>query len=185
MRFRRALVLGLLTLVAVAGCGGNDDGDGVATAGGQASASASAGAKAGTGPENERENALKFSQCVRENGVPNFPDPELKENGDISLSLPEGADPAKVKAAEEKCKQYQPNGGEPRKADPQVLEQLRQYSKCMRENGVLHFPDPTDQGLQIDNNVVNPEDPKVKAAERACNKHIPPPPPGSLNRSDG
>lgn len=176
MRIRAGLALGLLLALGVASCGGADGGDGVATAGGRASTSASA--KPGTG--DEREQLLKHAKCMRENGVPNFPDPKFDDNGGVSISLPEGVDKTKLEAAEKKCKQYLPNGGEPGKADPEVVEKLRNYSKCMRENGVPNFPDPTDQGLQIDGNKLGmePNDPRFKAAEEKCKQHMPAPPKG-------
>jgi hypothetical protein len=49
---------------------------------------------------------------MRENGIPNFPDPS--EEGGIGLDMNElglsGPDDPKLKAAEEKCKQFQPGG---------------------------------------------------------------------------
>jgi hypothetical protein len=170
MRVRAGLVICLLLALAGAGCGGGDDGDGVATAGGTASPTASGAA----GSTDEAEAALKYVQCMRENGVPNMPDPKVNSDGESQLDLnADGVDPAKVRAAEDKCKKLLPNGGEPQKIDPQRLEQLRQYSKCMRENGLPDFPDPTDQGLQVDGNKFPEDDPKVKAATEKCSKLLP------------
>jgi hypothetical protein len=176
MRIRMGLALGLLLVLGVAGCGGSDGDDGIASAGGTPSASASAGGAGG--PDTAAEDGLKFARCMRENGIPNFPDPKPNDGGGFDISLPDGVDKAKVDAAQERCKQYMPNGGEPQKMPQERLEQLRKYSKCMRDNGVTDFPDPTDQGLQIDGNKVNPNDPKVKAARNACDKYQPAPPKG-------
>lgn len=176
MRMRMGVAFALLLACVMAGCGDADGDDGVATAGGRASASASA--KPDTG--DEREQLLRFARCMRENGVPEYPDPEIDSGGGTSLNLPEGVDPRAVQAAEEKCKEHLPNGGEPQKADPEVVKQLRKYSQCMRENGVPKFPDPTDQGLQIDNDKLGmpADDPRFKAAEEKCKRHMPPPPSG-------
>jgi hypothetical protein len=158
----------------------------VATAGGKTpepTASASPGAG------NERDAIFAYAKCMRENGVPDFPDPEVGDNGEFRLSLPNGGDKAKVDAAQAKCKKLMPNGGEPPKADPERLEQLRKYSKCMRENGVPKFPDPTDSGLQINGNEVgDPESPAFKAAEEKCRSIMPEPPgggKGSVDRKEG
>jgi len=166
MRIRTGLVAGLLLVLAVAGCGTADGGDKVATAGGDSSTTSSAAPNA----DSEREQGLRYSQCMRDNGVPKFPDPEIGKDGGMSLDLPEGVDPQAVDAAQRKCKQYLPNGGEPGKADPQVVAKLREYSRCMRENGVPRFPDPTDAGLQIENDKlgIDPNSPVFKEAEQKC-----------------
>lgn len=169
---RLGLIAGVLLAAVLTACGGGDGTDGVATAGGTASPRSSAGSAA-----DEKDNALKFGQCMRDNGVPNFADPKFDGNGGMSIDAPEGADPAKVDAAMQKCKQFMPNGGEPQKLDPARLEQLRKYAQCMRDNGIKNFPDPTDQGFQIDGNTsgIDPSDPKHQAADKICVKHAPPP----------
>jgi|HigsolmetaAR202D_1030399.scaffolds.fasta_scaffold44252_2 hypothetical protein len=179
---------GLVLALAVGGCGGSDEGDGVATAGGTPSAKAAGNNAAGA--DQEREAMLRFSQCMRENGVPEYPDPKFEEGGGVNLSLPEGTSKEKVDAAEQKCRQYLPNGGEAKKPDPGVTEQLRAYSKCMRENGIEKFPDPTDQGLQVNNEQLGmkPDDPRLKAAEEKCRQLRPNPDDaesGTQSRSQG
>lgn len=118
---------------------------------------------------------------MRENGVANFPDPQFQDGGGVSLDVPDGADPQRVNAAQQKCKSLMPNGGENQKVDPKVTEQLRKYSKCMRDNGVTQFPDPGPEGgLQINNDQlgISVDDPKYIAAERTCSQHMPKPPGG-------
>jgi hypothetical protein len=172
------LATGLLLVAGLAGCG-HRGGDGVATAqSGRATPSASgrAGAK-GLSPQ---ELAAKFGQCMRDNGVPNFPDPKVNANGGTSIDVPKGVDPQQVQAAQEKCKAYLPDGGEPTKLDPQRLEQLRRLAQCMRDHGVKKFPDPTDQGIQVNgqDSSLNPDDPAFKAAMQECGKYGPSPAPG-------
>ena len=183
-----AVALSVVLALALVGCKA-DDGDGVATAGGRGKASASPTADR----LSDRERALKFAKCMRRNGVPDFPDPEVDDKGGIKMRLPEGAekpDKKQVDAAMKKCKKYRPNGGQPPKADPETMEKFRRYAKCMRRNGVPNFPDPTDQGLRIDGNKLgmSPEDPRFKAAEKTCKKYLPKRPPGGgagTDRSDG
>jgi len=186
MRGRTAGVLGLLLVMAVAGCGGTTGTGGVATAGGTAAPTASTAADGMT----EQERALAFGRCMRENGVPDFEDPTFNEGGGMSISAPEGADPSKIDAAMAACKPYLPNGGEPVKIDPERLEQLRAMSRCMRENGVPDFPDPTDQGIQIDGNKpeLSPDNPTFQAARDKCSRYAPAPPgqsPGLQTRENG
>jgi hypothetical protein len=190
MRIRTALVLGLLLALSAAGCGGGGDGgDGVATAGGK---TAEPSASASTGSAEDRDAIFAYAKCMRENGVPNFPDPEVGEHGEFRLSLPggEGFDKEKVDAAQEKCKKLMPNGGEPPKADPEQIDRMREYAKCMRENGVPKFPDPNAEGgFQIDGNEVgDPQSPAFKAAEEKCRSLMPAPPgggQGSVDRKEG
>jgi hypothetical protein len=179
MQLRKGLVLGLLLALAAAGCGGTDDGDdGVATAGGGPSSTASASAK--PSPMTDEERQVRFAQCMRDNGV-DMPDPEI-DNGRVRIRAPEGADPQKVQAATEKCKQYLPNGGDRPRGNAEMTEQLRKLAQCMRDNGVPEFPDPSeDGGIQVQaspGSHMNPDDPTFKAAEEACAKYRPAPPSG-------
>ncbi|MEV0807265.1 hypothetical protein [Micromonospora sp. NPDC050200] len=174
MRIGRGLVLGLLLTLSVAGCGGGNGDDGVATAGGPGTKATSSAA--GADGSSEQDRALKFGQCMRDNGVANFPDPEFSDGGGMSIDVPEGTDPQKVDAAMQKCKQYLPNGGEPAKVDPERAEQNRKLAKCMRDNGVTSFPDPgADGGIQINGNDpgMNMDDPKFQAAQKACAQYQP------------
>ena len=62
------------------------------------------------------QEALRYSGCMRENGVPNFPDPKPNAEGGLDLSaggsLPDPSSP-QYKAAEAACKELAPgaNGG--------------------------------------------------------------------------
>ncbi len=166
----------LVLLLALAGCAAGD-GEGVATAGGAAPA-----ATATTAPP-AQEDGLKFAQCMRENGLSWFEDPEPGAPG-VRIDIPQGADKAKVDAAMAACKRYLPNGGEPPKMDAQAMERARQVSKCMRENGVPDFPDPQpDGGLMIDSRKLStgPGDPAFDAAEKVCALFRPDEPPGAAD----
>jgi hypothetical protein len=172
MRIRTGLLLCLLLALGVAGCGGGGGGGGVATANGGSSARPSS--SAGGAGLSDHEKDLRFAQCMRDNGVPKYPDPDANGGGGVDLNQL-GVDKAKVDAAQEKCKQYAPNGGVPRTPDAQQVERMRQYARCMRENGVPKFPDPdANGGLALDANKLgmDPLGPKMKAAERACQKYM-------------
>ncbi|MDG4806728.1 hypothetical protein O7634_08165 [Micromonospora sp. WMMD1120] len=166
---RRGLfALPLLLAFAVVGCGPAGDEPAVATAGGGGTQSATASPAAQLSDDERR---LKFSGCMRENGV-EVPDPE--PGGDRMFRFGENADPQKVQAAMEKCRQYLPNGGEKLKLDPEQVERLRQLAVCMRENGVPEFPDPSaDGGLQLRLDQVDIKDPTVKAAMEKCRQYAP------------
>lgn len=64
----------------------------------------------------QAERQRKMAQCMRENGVPEFPDPE--PNGGIRIEMKPGSglDPnsPQFKAAQQACAQFQPEGPGPR-----------------------------------------------------------------------
>lgn len=174
MRIKTALVLGLL-LVFTAACGG-EDGDGVASAD-----TATDGSADGESPDegaDGAEQALAYSQCMRDNGVENFPDPEISDGGGVSLSLGDEVDPGSEEfmAAEEACEDLLPGAGEEAgEVDPADLEHMREYSQCMRDNGIEGFPDPSsDGGIMIDGDElgVDPTGPEMRAAEEACEDYL-------------
>ena len=168
---RKLLLLPALLLLALTGCAAADAGDDVATAGGATPApTASTGATAGSDGD-----GLKFAQCMRDNGLTWFEDPQPGQRG-VRIQIPQGQDKAKVDKAMTACKQYLPNGGEPPKLDAAAMEQARQMAKCMRENGVPDFPDPEpDGGIRIDGRKLGtgPGDPAFDAAEKACARYMP------------
>jgi hypothetical protein len=169
-RFTAGAVLGALVVLSLGACGADKAGNEVATAAsGAAKPSGSA-----TATPNGDDAALKYSACVRANGVPNFPDPDA--NGGLDLDLGKlGVSKDKMDAADRKCKQYLPNGGVPQKIDPAKLALARQYSQCMRDHGVPKFPDPDAYGgIALDGGKlgVDPVGATMKAAEKACQKYL-------------
>jgi hypothetical protein len=139
-----------------------------------------------TSTMSEEDRVFAFAACMRKNGV-DMPDPEIDANGGIKVQIggPEGKrmDPKKVEAAQKKCKEFAPFGGKPPKLDPKQIEAMQKMAQCMREHGV-DVPDPGDDGLvEIHKEVksgkgsnavgIDPEDPKVQAAIKACQKYLP------------
>ena len=176
MKRRLIGALVVFLVLAAAGCqrGDNND-DGVATADGAKSASSSGTATPPAG--DPADLARQFAGCMKEQGV----EVEVQTGDGDGVGIEIGGDGAKdgggsgpdqkqVEAAMEKCKQFMPNGGEPPKADPAQLEEMRQASKCMRENGVPNYPDPdSNGGIRIGpDSGVDPESDVFKAAEQKC-----------------
>jgi hypothetical protein len=182
----RIIVTGLLLAVILAGCAKPDAGDGVATAGGQGTQT---GETASASKAPDADMPFQHSKCMRENGLPDFPDPKPNDGGGFSLSLPEGTDRAKVEEAEKKCKQFMPNGGQPQKASPEMIENARKMAQCMRENGFPDFPDPDENGgISIQGGPgLDPKDPKFEEAHKKCAQFRPGGPNGGgkQNRSEG
>ncbi len=135
-----------------------------------------------------QQQALEYSRCMRDNGLPDFPDAEFNGNGGVHLGLPDGLDPESegFKAAQEACKQHLPNGGEPPEPDPERLAKMREYAQCMRENGLPDFPDPNeDGGIQFGGDGLDPESPEFQAADKACEDVRPGEPGGRSTKRDG
>ena len=175
---RRTLLL--IPLFVLAGCAGNPQTPNVATAGGATPTSSSSAAAGGEGGDGDQ---VKFAKCMRENGLPDFPDPDTTDPHRFSIMIPEGTPKATVDKAMAACKAFMPNGGERRPVDPAITAQLRKLSKCMRENGFPDFPDPgADGGIQIENKGgtgIDPDSAEFKKAEETCKQFKPSPPPGS------
>ena len=112
----------------------------------------------GTGGNNTAANlaeAVKFSQCMRANGVSQFPDPDasgaLTIDGVVNGS---SLDPnsAAFQQAISACKNLEPPGFMGPQRSPQQQEAALKFAQCMRDNGVPDFPDPTPDGPLIDTN---------------------------------
>ncbi|MGW4030836.1 hypothetical protein ACWEFL_16195 [Streptomyces sp. NPDC004838] len=170
-------VLPLAMAFALTGCGSGNDDKQVASANSSKDGDAKTGGtgkdggSSGTDADGD-EKIIKFAQCMRENGI----DMEDPKDGRITI---QGGDKAKMDKAMKACQQYQPQGMGKGKADPKIMEGMRNYAKCMRENGVEEFPDPHAGGIRIDGSMR--DDPNFKDAEQKCKDSMPKRPDGSLN----
>jgi hypothetical protein len=114
--------------------------------------SAPAGSAANNATANH-ERAMKFAECMRANGVSEFPDPTatgtLTLDGVVNGSSLNLNAPASKRALTT-CKALEPAGFTGSKRTPQQQEAALAFARCMRENGVPDFPDPTPNGPLID-----------------------------------
>jgi hypothetical protein len=151
-RSRRTALLAatLVTGILLAGCGESSPSPTAGTLGGATTPAASPASAGPTGPGAGPPNALAFANCMRANGVPNFPDPQAGGGFLFSTAGINPAAPA-VKAAQAKCQKFapQPPGGPsgggssvPPQEQAHALAQLRTVALCMRQHGVSDFPDP-------------------------------------------
>jgi hypothetical protein len=103
------------------------------------------------------EQAMKFAQCMRDNGVSQFPDPDASGALTIDqVANGSSVDPnsATFKQALTACKDLEPPGfmGPTRSAQQQ--QAALQFAQCMRDNGVKDFPDPAPDAPLIDTNQI-------------------------------
>jgi hypothetical protein len=82
--------------------------------------------------------ALDFAQCMRDNGVPSFPDPVAQADGSFRMQRPPGVSPSALDDALESCKSEAKALG----IDSGSEDQLLELARCMRANGIPEFPDP-------------------------------------------
>jgi hypothetical protein len=101
------------------------------------------------------EQALKFAECMRDNGVKEFPDPDA--SGQLTIdAIANGSslDPntAAFKHALSACKHLEPPGFTGPKRNAQQQKAALKFAQCIRDNGVKDFPDPTPDGPLVDTN---------------------------------
>jgi hypothetical protein len=102
------------------------------------------------------DKGVKFAECMRDNGVKEFPDPDasgaLTIDGVVNGSSIDPDGPA-WKRAIAACKDLQPSGftGPGRRTPKQQSASLK-FAGCIREHGVKDFPDPVNGQPLVDTN---------------------------------
>jgi hypothetical protein len=173
------LAVALMCSLAVAACGG-----------------ASPTSTTGNDGTSASANAVKFANCMRSHGVPDFPD---ASNGPtrIQASANGGSGSINVDGhtlqetlsefnrAQTECNKYSPQNNAPPISTAQLAKikaAALRMAACMRSHGVPDFPDPTVQtgpggkGVSIGINAggpnggggLNPQSPAFQSAQKAC-----------------
>jgi hypothetical protein len=119
----------------------------------------------------DRDQALAYAQCMRQNGAPDFPDPDAQ--GRLRGAGHEQQDAPQFRAAQEACRDLAPGGEHEKLGDPAFVEQMREFSQCMRENGLPDFPDPDAQGRLRGPGHEQQDNPTFRAAMEACRGKLP------------
>ena len=170
-----------VAVLVVAGCGGNPT----------STANRSSAAASTSSP-----SAVAYSVCMRAHAVPSFPDP------DSSGQLPKadaqhlGVSSSQLQAAQQACQSMLPNHGGvvdagsidqcmmagdcPRALVRQVLNEERNFSRCMRSHGVPNWPDPSIDSrgrpvfaISISKLGFDPYSPRVWAEGNQCSHLMP------------
>jgi hypothetical protein len=119
----------------------------------------SSSAPTGTGGANnssaEAQKAVKFAECMRSNGVSEFPDPgasgSFTIDGVVNGSSLDASAPA-FKHAINACKGLEPVGFMGGKRSPEQQSGALRFAECIRHNGVRDFPDPVNGQPLVDTN---------------------------------
>ena len=102
-----------------------------------------------------REKAMQFSACMRDNGLDDFPDPDASGvftlDGVVNGSSMD-PDSAAWKKAISACKDLQPAGFTGHKRNAEQQKYALKFAECIRENGVKDFPDPGPDDPMVDTN---------------------------------
>jgi hypothetical protein len=129
----------------------------------------SAPAASGSGGTASYQKAVNFAQCIRGNGVSEFPDPDASGNFSYGIKGGSSMDPSSPvwQKAVAACKDLEPAGFAPKApTDKQIVARLK-FAQCMRSDGVKDFPDPANNGPLI--NVKNAHSiPGFQAALQKC-----------------
>ena len=164
-RTRRLLAALAVVALLTAGCSNAPAGTRTASRGGNENAAAtsasspesvaSIGSSGGNTTATNREQAVKFAQCMRANGVSEFPDPG--PSGDLTIDqVANGSsldtNSAAFKQAISACKDLEPAGFTGNKRSPEQQQAALKFAQCIRENGVKDFPDPDPDGPLVDTN---------------------------------
>jgi hypothetical protein len=126
-----ALALVALISLISAGCGSDAPSE---------TGTASSSDAGGNKNASDQDKAVKFAQCIRANGVPDFPDPNAKGEFVYGVSVT----PAVWTKAVDACKDLQPPGTLSAKRSPKQQSASLRFAQCIRENGVEDFPDPVN-----------------------------------------
>ena len=101
------------------------------------------------------QNAVKFAECMRSNGVSEFPDPgasgSFTIDGVVNGSSLDPNTPA-FKQALGACRGLEPAGFTGGERSAQQNQAALEFAQCIRANGVKDFPDPANGQPLVDTN---------------------------------
>lgn len=133
--------------------------------------------------QQQLQQALAYSQCMRSHGITNFPDPTEINNGaaqssngptheGVQIGIPDGIDPNSPTyvSANNTCTKQTGFGHVSAAQLRHGLTTLLKYSECMRSHGIANFPDPieTSTGLSLKTAGIDQNTSQYQAADKAC-----------------
>jgi hypothetical protein len=148
MRPKAWAVAALAMVVISAGCGGTRSSGGNDTA-------ATPGTLGVDSTATAHAKAVKFAECMRTNGVGDFPDPDA--SGALTIdAVANGSSVDTSSAAFEHavstCKDLEPSGFTGHERSLREQKAALEFAQCIRDNGVKDFPDPGKTDPLVDTN---------------------------------
>jgi hypothetical protein len=131
-----------------------------------------------TSGSSQLQQDLSFTQCMRSNGLQDFPDPNANGQGfgNQQQKQQEQSDP-RFSAALTACQHLLP----PSSPQPKATEDnadLERFAQCMRSHGVRNYPDPNPNVSavsQLAQAGINPNSPSFQNTLQTCDRLVPPP----------
>ncbi len=138
-----------------------------------------------TDGSDDAEAILEFAQCMRDNGIADFEDPDVSADGSVEfrfrgLAEVSDVDPDTMRSAFETCRETLDGVAiGPGSIDRTEIEDtLYEFAACMRDNGI-DMPDPDlssfgttsgepGEGGGPFGGAIDPDDPEFRAALEAC-----------------
>jgi hypothetical protein len=101
------------------------------------------------------QKGVKFAECMRSNGISEFPDPgpsgSFTIDGVVNGSSLDPNSPA-FKQAINACKDLEPAGFTGSKRSASQTQAALEFARCIRAHGVKDFPDPANGQPLVDTN---------------------------------
>jgi hypothetical protein len=145
-----AVVAAAALSVFVAACGGNSPSS--TSASNSPSTSNSSGQPTPAQIQQAQREVVRFGDCMRSHGVPNFPDPTTDPHAFKEALSPETTHSPAFASAVTTCQHLLPNGGRPPQGQGPTTHSRAQvaamlaFASCLRAHGFPRFPDPTNNG---------------------------------------
>lgn len=111
------------------------------------------------------DKAVAYSQCIRKNGFPDFPDPDAEGRILLRQRLDNRSAPA-FRTAHEACNDVAPEGWASERPEPERKAKLLGFAQCVRDKGIADFPYPSSEGQFDFANIT--DSPKLKFAMETC-----------------
>jgi hypothetical protein len=140
----------------------------------------------GAGPVSHAQALHLAGQCLRQNGIANFPDPSVDATGTVTVNKQAlvGFPKALVSSALAQCRTAldragihvgtSGGGGHGGPSPVKQLQAIVAYARCIRAHGIPNFPDPdpTTGQLSLPPGITKLS-PTFVAAQRACRSKLP------------
>ena len=183
MRCRRQLIpTSIVAIAAVsllaAGCGSSSSSS--------STSSSSGGAPSQAQIQQENQQLIRFTDCMRSHGVPSLPDPTSDPHAFKEALDPTTEQSPAFGSAMTACHHLLPGGphSQPTPPSPAQTAALLAFARCLRGHGFPRFPDPSTAGdithAMLATAGINLQQPAVVQAADACTSVTH----GLLTRSD-
>jgi hypothetical protein len=121
----------------------------------------------------------QLAQCVRDHGLPDFPDPDVDAQGSPHFPPDVPMPPQAVIDACAPILNQLPASQRPTQTTPEDPAMMRRFAACMRAHGIDDWPDPNADGSftmppSLGNIKVNPRWDQIRAAwDGPCKQYDP------------